>query len=72
MTRVILGIGLAAIMAAFGAGPTVAEEASETKTCIHEDKTYEAGEVVVVDGMEMVCDGATGTWVPAEPAEPSE
>ena len=50
-------------LSALALGPALAQAA---KTCSHEGKTYQAGEKLTISGKAMVCDGATGSWVPSK------
>lgn len=51
-----------AALALSGLGPAFAQAA---RTCTHEGKTYQAGAKLTIEGKEMICDGASGTWVAA-------
>jgi hypothetical protein len=49
---------------ALGVGPVLAQ--APAKSCSHEGKLYKDGEKVNIGGKVMECDGASGTWVPAQ------
>lgn len=55
--------GLALAGLALGFGPALAQM-QKAKTCSHEGAVYKPGDKLVIAGKPMVCDGATGSWVP--------
>jgi hypothetical protein len=57
-TATIVGLALSAL----SLGPAFAQVA-QSKTCLHEGRVYKPGDKLTIEGKEMVCDGATGTWL---------
>ncbi len=62
-STLLAGLALAGLV--LGVGPALAQ-LEQAKTCSHEGKVYQAGEKLMISGKLMVCDGASGSWVPAK------
>ena len=58
-TAMVAGFGIAAIHAA-------AQDEAAGRNCSYRGVVYSPGERLAIDGVLMVCDGQTGTWVPVE------
>jgi len=69
---IVLVVGIAslgaAVVALDGTGEAEVSQAETDRFCLHEGKTYAAGEQVCVEGMLRECDGSTGEWTKLDEA----